>query len=71
MVSGGYSSFGAGVAGEIEKYAGSSFALVAKQQPFHCKGGSVQIMTGIPRIAFHFYSNCISRLLIAYAPGPP
>lgn len=28
-----------------EKYSGSSSALVAKQQPFHCKGDLVQEMT--------------------------
>lgn len=41
--------------GGVEKYSVSSFALVAKQQPFHCKGDSAQ--------EWHRYSkNSISFL---------
>ena len=36
---------GVGGGGKIENSAGSSLALVAKQQPFHCKGDSAQVMT--------------------------
>lgn len=32
---------------QVEVELGSFFALVAKQQPFHCKGDSVQVMAQV------------------------